>query len=54
MSEMMIVAALALVFGLGVLVAVTGVARRSWGMVMLGAAFVSMPMGFATVVVAMS
>lgn len=36
-------------FGIGL--GLTGLARRSWGLVLVGAMFTSMPVGFATVVV---
>jgi hypothetical protein len=51
MPETILVVVLAVLSLFGVGLGLTGLARRSWGLVLVGAIFASMPVGFATVVV---
>jgi hypothetical protein len=54
MPETILLAFLSLVILAGLFLGVSGFARRSWGMVLLGAVLIAMPAGFATIVMAAS
>lgn len=51
MPETILLIVLAVLSLCGIGMGLTGLARRSWGLVLVGAMFVSMPLGFVTVVV---
>ena len=53
MADTILLVALAVFSLFGIVLGITGFHRRSWGMVLLGAVLCSMPVGFATVVMAM-
>ena len=52
MPETALVTFLGLLFLAGLAVSVSGFARRSWAMVLLGAVLIAMPAGFASIVMA--
>jgi hypothetical protein len=53
MADSILLVALAVFSLFGIILAGAGFRRRSWGMVLLGAVLCSMPLGFATIVMAM-
>ena len=52
MPESILLVVLTLFFTLGLALAIAGFRRRSWGLLILGAVLTSMPMGFASIVMA--
>ena len=54
MPETILLTFLSLLSLAGVVLGVSGFARRSWGMVLIGAVLIAMPAGFATIVMASS
>jgi hypothetical protein len=52
MVEIVLLAAMGLVFVLGLGMGVAGLARRAWGQVLFGAMLCAVPAGFAGVLVA--
>jgi predicted transporter len=54
MPETILIAFLSLLILTGLALGFSGFARRSWGMVLLGAVLIAMPAGFASIVMAAS
>jgi len=52
MPETILLAALGILVLTGLALGVSGIARRAWGLVLLGAVLIAMPAGFASVVMA--
>jgi hypothetical protein len=53
MADSILLVALAVFSLFGIGLGIAGFCRRSWGLLLLGAVLCSMPVGFATVVMAM-